>query len=98
MIKFKLQNLFPKCTHIDVIIKRPRGTFGKIQEEFEELYDADRQYNKFHCMLESADLINATYSYMWHRHRIPFFIIIAISLLTGIYKPIVRYFKRKNNV
>lgn len=87
---------FPKCVHLMPIQKRDRGTFGKIREELEELYDADSQDNGFHAAIEAADLINATYTFIWNRYRIPFFVVILIALVTGIYKPIVRVLKEKS--
>lgn len=89
-----LQRIFPKCQHTMPIEKRERGTFGKCREELEELYDADRQGNCFHVVIEAADLVNATYTYVWKQYRIPFFVIILIALMTGVYKPIVRFFKK----
>ncbi len=86
--------LFPKCVHLTPIQKRERGTFGKIREEVEELYDADSQSNAFHSAIEAADLINATYTFIWNRYKIPFFIVIFIALMTRVYKPIIRFFKK----
>lgn len=92
-----IRKLFPKCVHIMPIQKRERGTFGKIREELEELYDADTQSNAFHAAIEAADLINATYTFIWKRYKIPFFVIIFVALMTGVYKPVSRILKEKYN-
>lgn len=90
-----ISKFFPKCVHTMPIQKRERGTFGKIREELEELYDADSQGNAFHSAIEAADLINATYTFIWNRYKIPFFVIILLAIATSIYKPIVRLLKEK---
>jgi hypothetical protein len=76
------------------IPKAPRGTLGKCHEELAELEDADSQNNRWHTVVEAADLINSTYTFVWRRYRVPFFVVIVIALLSGIYKPIVRWLRK----
>lgn len=86
--------MIPQYKHTVVIAKRPRGTLAKCQEELEELIDADRQGNAWHSVVEAADLINSTYTFIWRKYRIPFPVVIVIALMTGVYKPIVRLLRR----
>lgn len=81
--------------HTRVIKKGPRGTLDKCKEELEELEDAHLQKNRWHSVIEAADLINSTYTFIWKEYRVPFFIVISISLLSGIYKPVVRFLKKR---
>ena len=80
--------------HKTRIQKHPRGTIGKCQEELDELKDAHQQNNRPHVVIEAADLINSTYTFVWRRYRVPFFVVILIALLTAVYKPIVRKLKK----
>ena len=83
-----------KFKHTVEIPRAPRGTLGKCKEELAELEDADQQNNRWHAVVEAADLINSTYTFIWRKYRVPFFIVIIIALLTGIYKPVIRFFKK----
>jgi hypothetical protein len=85
----------PQFKHKAIILRRERGTLGKCEEELAELKDAHLQGNPLHVVIEAADLINSTYTFVWKHYKIPFFIVILIACMTGIYKPIVRWFKRK---
>jgi hypothetical protein len=84
-----------KFTHTREIPRAARGTLAKCDEELAELKDADSQHNRWHTVIEAADLINSTYTFVWRQYRVPFFVVIAIALLSGIYKPIVRWLRRK---
>ena len=86
--------MIPRFKHKAVIRRRPRGTLGKCDEELAELKDADAQGNRWHAVIEAADLINSTYTFIWRRYRVPFIIVIPIALLSGIYKPISRWLRR----
>ncbi len=81
-------------THIRTIQKGTRGTLSKCREELEELEDAHLQKNGWHAAIEAADLINSTYTFIWKEYRIPFFIVIAIALFTGFYKPVSRVLRK----
>ncbi len=50
--------------HRKVIPKRPYGTLGKIEEELEELRDAEEQGNKILVLCELADLVGAIEGYL----------------------------------
>ena len=56
--------------------------------------DACAQGNRLHAVIEAADLINSTYTFIWRQYKVPFFIVIFIALMTGIYKPCTRWWKR----
>jgi hypothetical protein len=83
-----------KFKHRRTIQKGKRGTLAKCREELDELEDAHEQGNRWHSVIEAADLVNSAYSFVWREYRVPFFIVIAIALLTGIYKPISRFIRR----
>jgi hypothetical protein len=84
-----------KFTHTRKIPRAARGTLAKCDEELAELKDADSQNNRWHTVIEAADLINSTYTFVWRRYRVPFFVVIVIALLSGIYKPVVRWLRRQ---
>jgi hypothetical protein len=86
--------MFRQFKHKVKIIKHPRGTIGKCEEELAELKDADVQGNKLHVIIEAADLINSTYTFVWRNYKVPFFVVIFAALMTGIYKPCVRWWKK----
>lgn len=86
--------MFPRFKHKAVIRRYPRGTIEKCREELAELEDAHQQGNTLHAVIEAADLINSTYTFVWRHHRVPFFVVIFIALMTGIYKPIARWIRR----
>ncbi len=86
--------MFRQFEHKAAIRRGERGTLGKCEEELAELKDADTQGNRLHVVIEAADLINSTYTFVWRRYRVPFFVVILIALLTGIYKPCVRWWKK----
>lgn len=79
--------------HTCHIPRAERGTLAKCDEELAELKDADSQNNRWHTVVEAADLINSTYTFVWRRYRVPFFVVIVIALLTGVYKPVVRWMR-----
>ena len=85
MIKFK---------HTVEIPRADRGTLAKCHEELAELADADSQNNRWHSVIEASDLVNSTYTFIWRKYRVPFFVVIAVALATGIYKPIVRFLRK----
>jgi len=89
--------MFPEFKHRIEIPKGKRGTIDKCREELAELEDASKQGSKLHIAIEAADLINSTYTYAWQQHRIPVFVVRVLALVTAVYKPVVRYFKRKKN-
>jgi hypothetical protein len=72
----------------------PRGTLDKCQEELAELQDAHSQNNRWHSVIEAADLINSTYTFVWRQYRVPFFVVVGIAMLSGLYKPVVRWWKK----
>ena len=80
--------------HTRKIERGTRGTLSKCKEELEELEDAHLQKSRWHSVVEAADLINSTYTFIWKEYRVPFFVVIPIALMTGIYKPIVRLLKK----
>lgn len=80
--------------HRRKITKGIRGTLSKCREELEELEDAHEQKNRWHTAIEAADLINSTYTFVWREYRVPFFLVIALAMMTGIYKPMVRFFRK----
>lgn len=86
--------MIPRYSHTIHIEKRPQGSIDKCYEELEELKDADSQGNRWHCVVEAADLINSTYTFVWRKYRVPFPIVIIVALLTGVYKPVVRWIRR----
>ena len=86
--------MFRPFKHKAAIRRHPRGTLEKCGEELAELKDAHAQGNRWHTVIEAADLINSTYTFVWRAYRVPFFVIILISLMTGVYKPIVRWWKK----
>ena len=85
--------MLPSFKHRAVIPRHPRGTLGKCEEELAELKDASAQGNRLHVVIEAADLINSTSTFVWRRYQIPFFVIILIALATGAYKPIARWLR-----
>ena len=85
----------PIVKHAREIPRRPRFTIGKIEEELEELKETDERAARWHATIEAADLINATYSFLWRKYRVPPLVVIVVSLVTSIYKPVVRWIKRK---
>ena len=87
--------MFPRFKHKAVIHRYPRGTLEKCGEELEELKDAHQQGNTLHVVIEAADLINSTYTFVWRAYRVPFFVVIFISLMSGVYKPISRWLRRR---
>ena len=89
--------LFRPLEHARDIPTRPRFTIGKIEEELEELRETDERGTRWHATVEAADLINATYSFLWKRYGIPPFVVIVISLVTGIYKPVARWIRGNSN-
>jgi len=91
----KCLRLFPRFRHKAVIRKYPRGTIDKCSEELAEMRDAHKQGSRLHTVTEAADLINSTYTFVWRHYRVPFFVVIFIALLTGVYKPIVRWIRKK---
>ena len=87
--------MFPRFKHKATIIRRrERGTLGKCEEELAELKDAHTQGNRLHVVIEAADLINSTYTFVWRKYQIPFFMVILIACMTGVYKPIVRWLRK----
>lgn len=86
--------MFRHFKHKAIIRRYPRGTIEKCGEELAELRDAHKQGNTLHVVIEAADLINSTYTFVWRHHRVPFFVVILIALMTGIYKPICRWWKK----
>ncbi len=86
--------IFKKYPQRAIIRKGERGTFDKCREELEELRDADDQGVRWHSVVEAADLINSTYTFIWRKYRVPFFVVILVALLTGIYKPVLRWIRR----
>ena len=89
--------MLPRFKHKAIIRRRERGTLGKCEEELAELKDADNQQNPWHVAVEAADLINSTYTFVWRKYKIPFFVVIMVALLTGIYKPIVRWLRKRQS-
>lgn len=89
--------MFPRYRHTVAIARRQRGTLEKCDEELEELRDAVKQGNKWHAVIEAADLINSTYTFVWRKYRVPFFVVVLIALMTGVYKPIVRLIRHYSN-
>lgn len=87
--------MIPAFKHTIAIEKRQRGTLGKCDEELAELKDADAQGNRWHTVVEAADLINSTYTFIWHKYRVPFFVVIVVAMMTGVYKPVLRWLRRK---
>ena len=85
--------MLPRFKHKAVIRRYERGTLNKCKEELHELQDADSQSNPWHVMVEAADLINSTYTFVWKKYRIPAFVVIFISLMTAIYKPTLRWIR-----
>lgn len=83
-----------KFKHTREIPRAPRGTLDKCKEELAELEDADQQGIRWHAVVEAADLINSTYTFIWCKYRVPFVVVIVIALLSGIYKPLVRFFRK----
>jgi len=81
--------------HTRDIARAPRGTLDKCREELDELQDADSQNNRWHSVIEAADLINSTYTFVWRKYRVPFFVVIPVALLSGVYKPVVRWIRRR---
>lgn len=86
--------MFKQFKHQAVIPRGERGTLDKCDEELAELKDADTQGNRLHVVIEAADLINSTYTFVWRHYRVPFFAVILIALMSGIYKPCVRWWKK----
>ena len=86
--------MFAKYPQKAVIRKGQRGTLDKCREELAELRDADNQGVRWHCVVEAADLINSTYTFIWRKYRVPFFVVIFVALLTSIYKPILRWLRK----
>lgn len=86
--------MIPKFKQLAVIRKGKRGTIDKCREELAEMKDADFQGNRWHVVVEAADLINSTYSFVWRKYRVPFFVVILIAMSTGIYKPILRWIRK----
>lgn len=86
--------MLPKFKQLAVIRKGKRGTLDKCREELAELKDADNQNNRWHVVAEAADLINSTYVFVWRKYRVPFFVVVLIAMLTGIYKPALRFLRR----
>ena len=77
------------------IRKGELGTLDKCREELEELQDADQQGNRWHSVVEAADLINSTYTFIWRKYKVPFFVVILIALMTALYKPTLRFLRKK---
>ena len=77
------------------IRKGERGTLDKCREELEELQDADQQGNRWHSVVEAADLINSTYTFIWRKYKVPFFVVILIALMTALYKPTLSFLRKK---
>jgi len=88
--------MFKEYSHTRAIPKSPRGTLEKCKEELLELEDADIQNNRWHATIEAADLINSTYTFVWKKYRVPFFVVILVALTTGIYKPTLRWLRKKS--
>jgi len=86
--------MFKQFKHQAAIRRGERGSLGKCEEELAELQDAHAQKSRLHVVIEAADLINSTYTFVWRHYRVPFFVVIFIALLTGIYKPCVRWWKK----
>lgn len=87
--------MFPKYKQLAIIRKGERGTLEKCREELAELRDADNQGNRWHSVVEAADLINSTYTFIWRKYRVPFFVVILIALMTALYKPTLRWLRKK---
>lgn len=87
--------MFRKFPQKAIIRKGERGTLSKCREELAELKDADDQGNRWHCVVEAADLINSTYVFIWRKYRVPFFVVILIALLTALYKPTLRWLRKR---
>lgn len=85
--------MIPKFKQLAIIRKGVRGELSKCQEELEELRDADNQHNRWHVAVEAADLINSTYTFVWRKYRIPFFVVILVALMTSLYKPTLRWLR-----
>jgi hypothetical protein len=77
-----------------VIRKGERGELSKCHEELAELQDAHNQGVRWHAVVEAADLINSTYTFIWRKYKVPFFIVIMIALSTAVYKPFIRWLRR----
>ncbi len=86
--------MFKKYPQKAIIRKGKRGTLDKCREELEELRDADNQGVRWHSVVEAADLINSTYTFIWRKYKVPFFVVILVALLTGIYKPVLRWIRK----
>lgn len=86
--------MFPRYNHTLEIPRAERGTIDKCHEELAELEDADRQGVRWHAVIEAADLINSTYTFVWRKYRVPFFVVILIALMSGVYKPMARWLRK----
>lgn len=80
--------------HLRDIQKHPRHSLEKVFEEYEELRDAHEQRNRWHAVIEAADVVNAAYSFIWKTYRVPFVVVIAVGVSTAVYKPLVRLWRR----
>lgn len=87
--------MFKRYTHVQQIPRHPRGTLAKCQEELAKLADADSQGAKWHAVIEAADLINSTYTFIWRKYRVPFLVVLTIALMSGVYKPIARWLRNR---
>lgn len=85
--------MIPEYRHLRQIPRGRRGTLDKCREELEELEDAAIQNNRWHSVIEAADLINSTYTFIWQRFGVPWPVVILIALMTAVYKPAVRWLR-----
>lgn len=86
--------IFQKYPQKAIIRKGVRGELSKCHEELAELQDAHNQRTRWHVVVEAADLINSTYTFVWRKYRVPFFVVILIALLSAAYKPVLRWIRR----
>ena len=86
--------MFRKYPQKAMIRKGERGELSKCREELAELADAHAQGVRWHAVVEAADLINSTYTFIWRKYKVPFFIVILIALSTALYKPFLRWIRK----
>lgn len=90
--------MIPRYKHTRKIKKGKLGHYSKIREEFEEFRDAHKQGIALFEIIELSDLLGAIIHYTWTQYRIVSPILYLLMFGRGMYKMIVRPFRRKREL
>lgn len=77
--------------HTKIIPSGVAGEISKIDEELEELKDANSQGHYLHSIIECADIINSTGQFSFNKYGIPLILVILLCYIRKPYKILRRF-------